>query len=237
MCRYGLLGYPLGHSFSKGYFGDRCRYDNFEYPTVEDFLAVKPSDLEGFNVTIPHKQSIMSFLDEVDISASEVGAVNCVQVLSGGAMKGYNTDIIGFEVSLREMLGGADVRALVLGTGGAARAVWWVLDKLGIEYTKVSRTGVINYDNLGREMVESHRLIINATPLGMAPDVDKKPAIDYCGVTKNHYLYDLVYNPSESSFLRMGRLCGARVKNGYEMLVLQAEGAASIWGIGEVGVE
>lgn len=243
MKRYGLVGFPLGHSFSAGYFAEKfaaegltgtCSYENFPVERIDDLRAALPADIRGFNVTIPHKRNILPLLAAIDPEAREVGAVNCVRVLSDGTYCGYNTDVYGFEVSLREMLGGElSLRALVLGTGGAAQAVCHVLRKLGIEYLSVSRTVSaperIGYDELTREIMAAHRLIVNTTPLGMFPNVADKPVLPYEFVGRGHYLYDLVYNPAETAFLREGRRRGARVKCGGQMLALQAERSWQIW--------
>lgn len=222
MHRFGLLGYPLGHSFSKRWFEDRgYRYDNFEYASVADFLRDKPSDLEGFNVTIPHKQSIMAFLDDVDSAAADIGAVNCVTVAADGSMKGYNTDYIGFEQSLLSMIGAERPLAAVLGSGGASKAVCYVLRRLGIDYQVISRAD----DGYSKFKIQNSKLIINTTPLGMYPNVDNAPKIDYEAIDSSYFLYDLVYNPVQTEFLRRGRLRGARVINGLPMLYCQAQAA------------
>ncbi|MEG2756244.1 MAG: shikimate dehydrogenase, partial [Mucinivorans sp.] len=175
MRHFGLLGYPLGHSFSKGFFSQACLYDNFEYRNVEDFIANIPPDLEGFNVTIPHKQNIIPYLDEIDPAAAQVGAVNCVKITPQRRLVGYNTDIVGFEESLSLMLCGQRPEALVLGSGGAAHAVWYVLRKMGIEFRTVSRSSPeLNYLNLSGDTIAQSLLLVNTTPLGMVPQVDKK---------------------------------------------------------------
>lgn len=243
MKKYGLVGFPLGHSFSAGYFAEKfaaqglageCSYENFPVERIEELRAVLPGEVCGFNITIPHKRHILPLLAEIDLEAREVGAVNCVRVLPDGAFRGYNTDVYGFEMSLRKMLcGQLSLRALVLGTGGAAQAVHYVLRKLGIGFLEVSRTasgpGRIGYGQLTREIMEEYRLIVNTTPLGMFPNVADKPALPYEFVGSGHYLYDLIYNPAETSFLREGRRRGAWVKGGLEMLVLQAERSWEIW--------
>lgn len=247
MKRYGLIGFPLGHSFSAGYFAKKfaaaglsgvCSYENFPVEQIQELHTVLPGDVRGFNVTIPHKRNILPLLAEIDPEAQAVGAVNCVKVLPDGSYKGYNTDIYGFEISLRKMLAEysdsfSALRALVLGTGGAAQAVHYVLCKLGIGYTEVSRTacgpGRIGYGQLTPEIMETHRLIVNTTPLGMYPDTSAKAELPYEGIGSGHFLYDLIYNPAETAFLHEGRIRGARVKSGLEMLVLQAEKSWEIW--------
>lgn len=250
MKRYGLVGFPLGHSFSAGYFARKfetlgltgcCLYENFPVENIDELRVVLPEGVEGFNITIPHKRNILPLLAEIDPEAEAVGAVNCVRVRADGSFKGYNTDVYGFEVSLRRMLdaGGDPLRrdgalsALVLGTGGAAQAVHHVLRKLGIEYLEVSRTAGgaqrLSYDQLTPEVMDRHRLIVNTTPLGMYPNLSARAALPYDAIGEGYYLYDLIYNPAETAFLREGRVRGAWVKSGLEMLVLQAERSWEIW--------
>lgn len=249
MKRYGLVGFPLGHSFSAGYFADKfaasglageCSYENFPVERIEDLKTVLPAGVCGFNVTIPHKRHILPLLSEIDPEAEAVGAVNCVKVLPDGSFKGYNTDVYGFEVSLRKMLQTfpgplSALKALVLGTGGAAQAVHYVLGKLGIPYIEVSRTGPtlaggrMVYAELTPEIMDANRLIVNTTPLGMHPNIGAKPALPYDCVGAGYYLYDLIYNPAQTAFLYEGRIRGAWVKSGLEMLVLQAERSWEIW--------
>lgn len=247
MKRYGLVGYPLGHSFSAGYFAekfaalglaDECSYANYPLERIEELRQALSPDIRGFNITIPHKQRILPLLSEIDPEAEAVGAVNCVKVLPDGSFKGYNTDVYGFELSLRKMLATfpaplAALKALVLGTGGAAQAVHYVLRKLGIAYAGVSRTASgpqrLGYEQLTPEILDAHRLIVNTTPLGMHPNVEAKAALPYDSIGAGHYLYDLIYNPAQTAFLREGRVRGAWVKSGLEMLVLQAERSWEIW--------
>lgn len=245
---YGLVGFPLGHSFSAGYFAekftalglDRTEYRNFPIEHISEIRQVLPSNIRGFNITIPHKQAILPLLSEIDPAAERIGAVNCVKVLPDGRWKGYNTDAYGFEQSLLKMLetrpqGTAGLRAMVLGTGGAAQAVHYTLrEKLGITFIEISRTadhhaGRFSYGEITPEMLADHRLIINTTPLGMSPRTDQKPELPYPSLITEHYLYDLVYNPAETAFLEAGRRRGAWIKNGLEMLVLQAERSWEIW--------
>lgn len=260
---YGLTGYPLGHSFSKRYFTGRfekegitdCRYENFPAASVDELVPVlrEHPDLLGFNVTIPHKQHIFKYLDEVDPEAAEIGAVNCVTVARGVSgptkvgdgiyLKGYNTDVYGFRLSLLDLLGEERPAALVLGTGGASRAVAYVLDRLGIPYEFVSRTGgtavetvkgpklTLSYGAVGPELLAVRRLVVNTTPLGMFPEVDACPDLPYKAIGEGHFLYDLVYNPEETVFLRQGAQRGARVSNGLRMLVGQAERNWELFGI------
>lgn len=239
--QYGLIGYPLGHSFSAKYFAEKFRregidasYENFEMPTVDDlrtFVEARPC-LRGLNVTIPHKQAVVPLLDEVSPEAEAIGAVNVIKV-AGNKLVGYNTDVIGFVDSLRPLLDGRNVgEALVLGTGGASRAVVYGLRKLGIAPQLVSRTpreGVICYDDIDSTWMRRAGLIVNCSPVGMFPHVNEAPALPYERLTPNHILYDLVYNPLATKFLQLGRGRGALTCNGLEMLHRQAEAAWRIW--------
>lgn len=241
MKRYGLIGYPLGHSFSKNYFTKKfqeegitgCVYETFPIPSISELpglLAANP-DLCGFNVTIPYKEQVIPFLTEKSAVVQKTGACNCVRVHEGKLM-GYNTDVIGFEESLVKAFPDLPSQALVLGTGGAAKAVCYVLQKRDIRYLSVSRRegpGVIRYEDLTGQIIGSHQLIINTTPLGMAPKVEEAPAIPYEYLTAAHCLFDLVYNPDRTLFLQRGSAHGARTCNGLEMLVIQAEESWKIW--------
>ncbi|MBL7683232.1 MAG: shikimate dehydrogenase [Flavipsychrobacter sp.] len=235
---YGLIGYPLSHSFSPAYFhhkfakqGIDAIYQAYPILTINDFPALlnaNPS-LKGLNVTIPYKEQILHYLDEMDAAAETIGAVNCIKITSDRLI-GYNTDHIGFADSLRPLLRKQHTHALVLGTGGAAKAVMYALHQLGIDCKTVSRTsGDITYDNLNDEIIQSHRLIINTTPLGMYPDANQCPSLPYKAIGQGHLLYDLIYNPEETLFLKQGSEAGAAIKNGYEMLILQAEASWQIW--------
>lgn len=240
---YGLIGFPLGHSFSQRFFADKFtheglagnEYRNFPIENIEmlpTLLQANPS-LRGFNVTIPYKQQVMRFLSGIDGEAREIGAVNCVKVTDGGLV-GYNTDAYGFRRSLEGLLGGfVPERALILGTGGASRAVAYVLGQMGIKFTFVSRragiTGSVTYDALTAGDVAASRLIVNATPLGTFPEVDSFPPIKYEGIGSGHYLFDLVYNPPVTRFMSLGAERGAKTVNGYDMLVGQAERSWDIW--------
>lgn len=222
---YGLLGYPLSHSFSKGWFERRgYKYCNFEYPAVEEFLTAMPPDLQGFNVTIPHKQAIIPHLASVDEAAVEVGAVNCVKITDQGLV-GYNTDIVGFEQTLRPLLIDFHRRAAILGSGGASRAVQYVMRRLGIGYDVISRSNSL-YNSFDPSL---YQIIVNATPLGMFPLVDNAPSIDYQKIKPSTVCYDLVYNPAQTEFLRRCRIQEAVVVNGLKMLHLQAEAALAIF--------
>jgi shikimate dehydrogenase len=242
--QYGLIGYPLTHSFSPAWFAEKFAAEGIEavykaYPlehieTIDDLLANYP--LKGLNVTIPYKNRVIQYLDQLDPTAEVVGAVNCIDIRHGKRI-GYNTDVIGFERSLTPLLESHHKKVLVFGTGGAAKAVNYVLDKLGIERTSVSRTATehaISYSDLSEEIIADHTLIINTTPLGMSPDVNDAPDIPYAAITSQHLLYDLIYNPAETKFLQLGKHQGAAIKNGHEMLVLQAEASWEIWNADEV---
>lgn len=239
---YGLIGYPLGHSFSKRYFTEKfaregiaeARYELFPMPDLaglRTFLAEKP-ELRGLNVTLPHKQAVMPLLDELDATAQAIGAVNCIS-FRGGKLRGHNTDAHGFEASLRGCGRAAFGQALVLGTGGAAQAVNFVLDKMGIPRRSVSRqpkdAGEAGYDALNQLNFNDFHLIVNTTPLGMAPDVEACPPLLFERLDGRHLVFDLVYNPAETLLLREARRRGAATKNGLEMLHLQAERAWEIW--------
>ena len=240
--KYGLIGYPLTHSFSPAYFGEKFRtlgidasYELFPLADINEFpsLLHDNSGLKGLNVTIPYKESIMPLLDEIDEAANQVGAVNCIRI-NNGRTKGYNTDITGFEQSLHTIFRDRllPAKALVLGTGGASKAVCYVLDKMGIAYTKVSRrkvAGAIVYQDVNAEVLGYTTLIINTTPLGMFPDIESCPDLPYHALNSSHVLYDLVYNPQETKFLSLGRERGAFIKNGLEMLHGQADAAWELW--------
>lgn len=238
---YGLIGMPLAQSFSKKYFTEKfaaedvrdAAYELFELKNIEQFpqLLNTHKDLAGINVTIPYKQDVMQYLDEVDEEAEKIGAVNCIKI-TGGKLKGFNTDARAFEQSLKALLYPHHNRALVLGTGGAAKAIIHVLKKLGIEYKFVSRTPAKNdfgYEDLTPQIMKDYELVINCTPLGSFPKLDTFPDIPYECLTPRHYLYDLVYNPSVTKFLEKGQERGAMIKNGYDMLVGQAEASWEIW--------
>lgn len=239
---YGLLGSTLGHSFSRAYFTEKfaregvsARYDNFEMADLSrlrETVRNRPN-MRGFNVTIPHKEAVIDFLDEIDPEAAEIGAVNTVAVLPDGRLKGYNTDVYGFAESIRPLLcGKKNLRALVLGTGGASKAVTYVLRGMGAGVTRVSRSqkdGCIIYTALTPELIRSHNVIVNATPVGMYPHTADAPSIPYDGVGDGHVCYDLIYNPAETEFMKRCAERGAKVSNGLEMLHLQAEKAWEIW--------
>jgi len=238
---FGLIGYPLSHSFSKKFFTDKfqlegiddCRYELFPIEKIEDLntLLAKHIDLSGLNVTIPYKELVIPFLHELSPAVQSIGACNCISIVNGKLI-GYNTDVIGFQKTFEPKLKSHHTKALVLGTGGAAKAVHHVLKSKGIEFIEVSRTArgkIISYDQLGEDLVSSHTLIINTTPLGMYPDVEIAPELPYHAMGPEHYLYDLVYNPNPTLFLKKGMQQGATTENGSEMLRIQAEESWKIW--------
>lgn len=244
MRTYGIIGYPLEHSFSQKYFTDKfnrdgldCIYKVFAIKDIAQLslIIAADGDLKGLNVTIPHKQSVLEFLDDASHLPKTLNACNCIKVIDG-KLVGYNTDVIGFERSLIPLLKHHHEHALILGHGGAAQAVKFVLDKLNIPYSIVGRhlykDTSMTYGDLTRDIIQQHKLIINTTPLGTFPDVKSFPNIPYKYLTKEHLLYDLVYNPEKTEFLRNGEERKAEIKNGYEMLVLQAEEAWKIWNEG-----
>lgn len=239
--KYGLIGYPLSHSFSKGYFTEKFKkegiknaaYETYPLEKISDFTTLLQNnpELVGLNVTIPYKEAIIPYLDELSEEAKKIGAVNTIKIINGKKI-GYNSDVVGFEKSLIQHLKPTHNKALVLGTGGAAKAVWFVLEKLNIPYLKVSRTAsenIIAYDTISIDLVKEYPLIINTTPLGMSPKLETKPDIPYQALTKNHFLYDLVYNPQTTLFLEMGQKMGATIQNGLPMLHGQAERSWELW--------
>lgn len=243
MRRFGLIGFPLSHSFSQRYFTEKftrenidgCVYENFSIPSIDELPGILAAhmDLRGLNVTIPYKEKVIPFLDQVDEVVRETGACNCIRIVYG-KLHGFNTDVTGFRVSLQEKLLPAHRPALVLGKGGAAKAVAFVLRQLGIGFMFVVRRSdgepdTMLFGDIDRQVIQDHPLIINTTPLGTFPDVDTAPAIPYHYITPQHYLYDLVYNPAETTFLRRGKERGAVVQNGSDMLVIQAEESWTIW--------
>jgi shikimate dehydrogenase len=244
MKAYGLIGFPLTHSFSENYFTQKFAaegitdrvYSLYELPDIGQFpqLLQDRPDLVGINVTIPYKEAVIPFLNELEPEAARIGAINVIKI-ENGRTTGYNSDYQGFKQSLEKFLDPHfSSRALVLGTGGASKAVKAALSHLHIPFVVVSRqpdtaAGEISYQELDAEMLSRHQLIINTTPLGTYPKTDTCPDIPYTALTEQHYLYDLVYNPAETLFLKKGKAAGAQIKNGYEMLVLQAEVAWQIW--------
>jgi len=241
MRTFGLVGYPLTHSFSQKYFTEKfhqlgitnAAYLNFSIPTIDELeeILIAHPNLSGFNITIPHKKHVLPFLHEQTDAVKQMGACNCVKIINGKLI-GYNTDVVGFEQSLKPFLKQHHQQALILGSGGAAAAVEFVLNKLNIQYKIVSRdpsSYQISYDALNEEMMASHTLIINTSPVGQYPVVQDAPAIPYTYIGNQHHLFDLIYNPSETLFLQKGKAKSATIQNGYEMLVLQAEESWRIW--------
>jgi shikimate dehydrogenase len=246
MTRFGLIGFPLSHSFSSAYFAEKFlleglkdyRYDLFPMQKISELPALIKAnpDLRGLNVTIPHKVEVIQILHDIDAISEGVGAVNTIEILRSGNkvnLKGYNTDVIGFETSLVPLLKPWHKQALVLGTGGASKAVGYVLHKIGIPAIFVSRKpnagSHISYDQLNKEVMEDHHLVIQTTPLGKYPDIEKFPPIPFEYLTENHLLYDLNYNPEITRFMQLGTEHGATVKNGLQMLHLQADASWNIW--------
>ena len=241
MRAFGLIGYPLGHSFSKKYFADKFEREGITgnvyelYPLeqigqIEELLNSTPN-LAGLNVTIPYKEQVIAYLDSVSPVVEEIGACNCIHIQEGRLM-GHNTDVIGFSRSLLPKLKPHHKKALILGTGGSSKAVAYTLKELNIPFLQVSRNpseGMIGYEEMDQSMLEAHTLLINTTPVGMYPDIEKAPAIPYQFIGADHYLFDLVYNPERTRFLKEGAMRGATVENGSDMLVIQAEASWEIW--------
>ena len=241
--KYGLIGFPLAHSFSEKYFTEKfkrekinARYFLFEIEKIDEVEEIiQKEKICGLNVTIPYKEKIISFVDELDETAKEIGAVNVLKITHEGEKSrvyGYNTDVIGFEKSVKPHLKPHHTRALILGSGGAAKAIEYALRKLGIESTRVSRTeksGFITYESLDEKIIREHTIIVNATPLGTFPDVENAPDIPYQYISEKHLLFDVVYNPPETLFLKKGKMQGATTVNGEKMLIEQAEEAWEIW--------
>ena len=245
MDKYGLIGYPLGHSFSINYFNQRfadegidAKYENFEIPSIDILPEIIDSnpELRGLNVTIPYKEKVIPFLDSLTPEAQAIGAVNVIKVTHEGKdirLKGYNSDVIGFTKSIEPMLDPKwHKKALVLGTGGASKAVFYGLKSIGIEPVYVSRyerPGTIQYESITPEVVGEYNVIVNCTPLGMYPHTDECPQLPYEAMGPHTVLYDLIYNPDETLFMKKGRQQGADVKNGLEMLLLQAFASWEFW--------
>jgi len=242
---YGLIGKSLKHSFSKKYFTEKFEkeeiqavaYKLFPLKHINEFpgLISRERNLEGLNVTIPYKELIIEYLDELDYISEEIQAVNTIKIIKENnhlKLKGYNTDVYGFRSSIEQYLKKNHSHALVFGSGGASKAICFVLKELGIKFTIISRKNqgkYMTYQDTDRNLIENSHLLINCTPLGMYPEIHKKPLIEYKAIGKNHILYDLVYNPEESLFLSAGKKRGAICFNGYDMLVKQAERSWQIW--------
>jgi shikimate dehydrogenase len=244
MDKYGLIGYPLEHSFSISYFNEKfenegidAQYVNFEIPDIKDLPEILDSspNLKGFNVTIPYKEKVIGYLDAISPEAKAIGAVNVVKVTHKGKqiyLKGYNSDVIGFTKSIEPMLETSHKKALVLGTGGASKAINYSLKSLGLETLLVSRSknvGAIQYQDITDKMMDEYRVIVNCTPCGMYPHVDECPDLPYNAMDEHTLLYDLIYNPDETLFMQKGKARGATIKNGLEMLLLQAFASWDFW--------
>jgi shikimate dehydrogenase len=244
MRKFGLIGYPLGHSFSKKYFTEKfsreqikgCSYENYPLTNIMQISGlVSDNELEGLNVTIPYKSSVIKFLDKTDPEAEKVGAVNVIKIkrtTGKTELTGFNSDITGIMVTLNPVLNPEIKNALVLGTGGSSKAVCHVLKKINIHYTLISRerkSGCLIYSDINQEILENNRLIINTTPLGMYPDTVSKPDLKYDLLGNRHILFDLVYNPEMTSFLKMGKERGCTILSGIKMLYSQAERSWEIW--------
>ena len=241
---FGLLGKNISYSFSRGYFANKfqqeClanyKYENFDLKAIEEVKTVfTQKNIKGLNVTIPYKQEVIPFLDSLDVTAKDIGAVNTIKFFKDGVVKGYNSDVVGFENSLKPLLQNHHHTALILGTGGASKAIAYVLSKNGINFKYVSRRPKneqeISYSSLTKQHILDAKLIINCTPIGTFPNIEDCPNIPYKYINNQHLLYDLIYNPEESTFLTKGKENGAVIKNGLEMLQLQAEESWRIWNL------
>ncbi|WMI65752.1 shikimate dehydrogenase [Aestuariibaculum sp. YM273] len=245
MNKLGLLGRNISYSFSRSYFKKKFEdeqitntsYENFDIPTIEEFpdIIKNTKGLNGLNVTIPYKEDVIPYLDKLNKKAKAIGAVNTIKITKKGKLVGYNTDCYGFKKSLKPHLKKRHKSALILGTGGASKAIAYSLKKLGIKYYYVSRTAsegvTYTYNELTEAIIAEHMLIVNCTPLGTYPNIENHPDIPYNGITGKHILFDLIYNPEETAFLRLGKERHATIVNGLEMLVFQAEKAWSIWDV------
>ena len=240
--RFGLLGKNISYSFSKGYFAkkfsdlelDDHSYENFDLATIDEFRGVIETNpnLKGLNVTIPYKETVMPYLDELEEQAEKIGAVNTIQFTKNG-LKGHNTDAYGFQNAIAPYLKKYHEKALILGTGGASKAVAFVLGELGISHTFVSRNpheNQLGYQDLNKSLMQEFNVLVNCTPLGTHPNIDQKPDIPYSFLSEEHLLFDLIYNPEKTAFLKTGEMQGAAVSNGLRMLELQADRAWEIWG-------
>lgn len=241
--KFGLLGKDISYSFSRKYFSekfekmglDNLKYFNFDIPEIEEFpflLYHKEEEFRGMNVTIPYKQAVMRYLDEIDDDAKEIGAVNTIKVTDDNRLVGYNTDVYGFKSSIEPLLKSQHKKALILGTGGASKAVAYAFKKLNIEYKFVSRSAGENrfmYSDLNEEIMNEFTIIVNCSPVGTHPNIEESPNLPYEFINDQHLLFDLIYNPSVSKYLSEGRKRGAIIKNGYQMLELQAEKSWEIW--------
>jgi len=238
---YGLIGKDISYSFSRGYFKkkfedmglNQCQYQNFDLQSISEFPTIfkNTENVKGLNITIPYKEEVMAFLDDMDMAAKKIGAVNTIKFTKNGLV-GFNTDAYGFEKSIEPYLKEHHKKALILGTGGASKAIAFVLDELGINFSFVSRSGKNNgytYGELNDDIIADHNLIINCSPVGTFPKIEEKPAIPYSQINKQHLLFDLIYNPEETAFLAAGKANGASICNGHKMLEFQAEKSWEIW--------
>ena len=237
---YGLLGKNIDYSFSKNFFSKKfkneninCKYLNFDIQNISEFKSIISNEnISGLNVTIPYKEDVIKYIDKITIDAKSIGAVNTIKI-SNQKLTGYNTDHIGFSKSIEKIDGFKNIEsALILGSGGASKAVQFALKKMNIKYTIVSRSNsveCINYDQVSEKIIKNHKLIINCTPLGTFPNVERFPEIEYRFLSSFNILYDLVYNPEQSSFLIKGLKAGCKIKNGLEMLEIQAIESWKIW--------
>ncbi len=240
--QFGLVGKNIEYSFSRKYFFKKfsddlfsnCTYQNFDLQSIEEFQSIVNlhPNLKGLNVTIPFKQTVIPYLDALSNKATQIGAVNVIKFTKSGKLKGYNSDYYGFKKSIKPLLQPHHKKALVLGTGGAAKAVAFALHELGIYYTFVSRIAnenTIEYSKVNETILDNFHIVINCTPLGTSPNINSCPDLPYNFFTEKHLAFDLIYNPEETLFLQKAKLHGAIIKNGYEMLVLQAEKGWRIW--------
>ncbi len=239
--KYGLVGKNISYSFSEGYFAQKFKdlgltgysYRNFDLSQIDEFekLILENKGLKGLNVTIPYKEAVMPYLDKLDKKAKKIGAVNTIKFTKKG-LKGYNTDIYGFKKSIKPFLKKHHKRALILGTGGASKAVAFVFKELGIKFKFVSRSpkkNQLQYTDLNEKLMEKYTVLVNCTPLGTFPDIKEKPTIPYAFISDRHFLFDLIYNPEKTAFLQEGEKQGAMIRNGLRMLELQAEKSWKIW--------
>lgn len=237
MNTYGLIGKNISYSFSRNYFNEKFKnetilnsqYINFDLDSLSQLNKIFNQENKGFNVTIPYKETIIPYLDALDIHAEKIGAVNTIQI-KNNIKTGFNTDWIGFKNSIVPLLKPHHKKALILGTGGASKAIKYALEQLQIEYKVVSRTQAdFTYNDLNESIIKEYLVIINCTPLGTFPNIEQAPQIPYEFITENHLAYDLVYNPEETQFLKNCKVKGAQIKNGLEMLEIQAEEAWKVW--------
>lgn len=240
--KFGLIGKNINYSFSKKYFNDKfqslhydnCEYVNFDIETIHDFPKIfsETKRIKGLNVTIPYKEEVIPYLDKLSKNAKKIGAVNTIVISKKKKLKGFNTDFYGFKKTIKPLLKEHHKKALILGTGGVSKAIAFALRKLKIEFDFVSRNPTefeFSYDEINKEIFDEYHIIINTTPLGTHPNIEQAPDLDYSLFTEKHIAYDLVYNPEETTFLRKAKTRGATIKNGYDMLIFQAEKAWQIW--------